>query len=152
LARGIAQGRLEWAFGGMPPTLGGGLIGEGLQAAAAAPRLISGARMAATAARTETTATAEVRATSIYRRPSGATTPAQRASVQGRPCVHCGSVTERQVAGHRRALVREHYETGTIDRARMRALDAVQPECPACSTRDGAALSRYSQRMRKLIP
>ncbi len=44
----------------------------------------------------------------LYKRPSGATTKAQRAEVQGE--------TDRQVAGHKKALVEEYYEHGTIDR------------------------------------
>lgn len=84
-----------------------------------------------------------------YQRPSGATTVAQRAHVQGRPCARCGVTTTRQVAGHRKALVEEYYETGTIDVQRMRSIDAIQPECPGCSAREGAAMSRYSRQMKK---
>lgn len=87
-------------------------------------------------------------ATVPYQRPSGATTAAQRESVQGKPCVKCGAETPRQVAGHKEALVKEHYETGTIDKDRMRSLDAVQPECPTCSAREGAEMSRYSREMK----
>lgn len=93
----------------------------------------------------------EIRATTPYRRPSGATTPAQRASVQGKPCAKCGELTPVQRAGHRKALVEEHYETGGIDKARMRSTDAVQPECPTCSNREGANMSRYSQEMKKKL-
>jgi len=102
--------------------------------------------------KTATGTTPEVKATTIYRRPSGATTPGQRASVQGKPCVRCGETTPVQRAGHKTALVREHYETGSIDKARMRSPDAVQPECPTCSNREGAEMSRYSQEMRKKLP
>lgn len=83
-----------------------------------------------------------------YSRPSGATTSAQRAAVQGRPCVDCGQTTERQVADHIDPLVNEYYRTGSIDLERMRSLDAVQPQCPTCSARQGAELSRYSVRIR----
>ncbi|AKT40798.1 RHS repeat domain-containing protein [Chondromyces crocatus] len=84
-------------------------------------------------------------ATVPYKRPSGATTPAQRASVQGKPCVDCGAVTSKQVADHKTPLVKEHYETGSIAPERMRSIDAVQPQCPTCSARQGAELSRYAR-------
>jgi RHS repeat-associated protein len=87
--------------------------------------------------------------TKAYQRPSGATTSAQRASVQGKPCVDCGAVTPRQVADHKDPLVKEYYETGTIDTARMHSTEAVQPQCPTCSARQGAEMSRYSRQMKK---
>ncbi|MEI2732705.1 MAG: hypothetical protein V9G08_12035 [Dermatophilaceae bacterium] len=79
--------------------------------------------------------------TTRYSRPSGATTRAQREAVQGRPCVECGNIAERQVADHVDPLVKEYYRTGTIDMQRMRSLEAVQPQCPTCSARQGAPLS-----------
>lgn len=88
--------------------------------------------------------------TTRYSRPSGATTRAQRESVQGQPCVDCGDIADRQVADHIDPLVVEFYRTGAIDLKRMRSLDAVQPQCPTCSARQGAALSRYSIEMRRL--
>lgn len=87
--------------------------------------------------------------TSAYKRPSGATTTAQRASVQGKPCVDCGAVTPKQVADHKNPLVKEYYETGTIDTARMRSTGAVQPQCPTCSAKQGARMSHYSRQMKK---
>jgi RHS repeat-associated protein len=84
-----------------------------------------------------------------YKRPSGATTRAQREAVQGQPCAKCGGVSEKMVAGHKKALVEEYYETGTIDRERMRGTDAVRSECPTCSAREGAEMSRYSQQKKK---
>lgn len=94
---------------------------------------------------------AEIRATTPYVRPSNATTPAQRAFVQGKPCVKCGDTTPTQRAGHKEALVKEHYEKGSIDKERMRRTDAVQPECPTCSNREGADMSRYSREMRRRL-
>jgi hypothetical protein len=94
---------------------------------------------------------AEIKATTPYVRPSNATTPAQRASVQGKPCVKCGDTTPTQRAGHKEALVKEHYEKGSIDRERMRSTDAVQPERPTCSNREGADMSRYSREMRRRL-
>jgi hypothetical protein len=91
-------------------------------------------------------------ATTPYQRPSGATTRAQRDSVQGKPCVDCGEVTSKQVADHKTPLVVEHYQTGTIDRTQMRSLDAVQPQCPTCSARQGAEMSRYSRAQKARLP
>lgn len=80
-----------------------------------------------------------------YKRPSGATTPAQRASVQGKPCVDCGVVAPKMNADHKDPLVKQHYEGGGIDKTEMRSVDAVQPQCPTCSNKQGADLSRYSR-------
>ncbi len=89
--------------------------------------------------------------TEPYSRPSGATTRAQRQSVQGQPCVDCGAITPNQVADHKTPLVQEYYETGTIDTEYMRSLDAVQSQCPTCSARQGSILSRFSREMKKLF-
>ncbi|MBK9263682.1 MAG: hypothetical protein IPM54_28250 [Polyangiaceae bacterium] len=91
------------------------------------------------------------KATAPYTRPSGATTTAQRASVQGKPCVDCGKVAPRQVADHKMPLVKEHYQTGNIDKTRMRSNDAVQPQCPTCSARQGAEMSQYSREQRQRL-
>jgi hypothetical protein len=86
-----------------------------------------------------------------YQRPAGATTTAQRDAVQGQPCVVCGVTTPRQVADHTYALVREWYETGTIDLQRARSLEAVQAMCPSCSAAEGGFLSWYSRVMKDLF-
>jgi hypothetical protein len=91
------------------------------------------------------------KAATAYKRPSGATTPAQRASVQGKPCVDCSAVTPKQFADHKVPLVKEYYESGSIDKTRMRSVDAVQPQCPTCSNRQGADMSRYSRAQRQLL-
>jgi RHS repeat-associated protein len=83
-----------------------------------------------------------------YARPGGATTAEQRASVQGRPCVDCGATADTQVADHIDPLVKEYYRTGSIDLERMRSLEAVQPQCPACSASQGGTLSWFSRGMR----
>ena len=88
-------------------------------------------------------------AITAYKRPSGATTPEQRQSVQGQPCARCGEPADKMFAGHKKALVEEHYETGTIDRMRMRSKDAVQAECPSCSGREGAQLKQYSLKKKR---
>ncbi|KZN50868.1 hypothetical protein N476_14600 [Pseudoalteromonas luteoviolacea H33] len=87
--------------------------------------------------------------TTPYKRPSGATTPAQRQLVQGKACVDCGITTSKQVADHKTPLVKEYYETGTINKPYMKSLDAVQPQCPTCSAKQGAEMSRYSRRLKK---
>jgi len=89
--------------------------------------------------------------TTPYKRPGGATTPAQRASVQGQPRVDCGTIGPVQVADHKVPLVQEYYTTGTIDTTAMRSLDAVQPQCVTCSAQQGAAMSQYSRQMRALF-
>lgn len=83
--------------------------------------------------------------TAPYSRPSGTPTVAQRASVQGKPCVDCGTTAPVQVADHKVPLVQEYYETGAIDMQRAKSVDAVQPQCPTCSARQGAEMSRYSK-------
>jgi hypothetical protein len=85
-----------------------------------------------------------------YKRPDHATTPAQRASVQGKPCVDCKKVGPVQHADHKKPLVEEHYETGTIDLVNMRSLNAVQPQCSGCSGAQGQRLRLYSIEQRKL--
>jgi RHS repeat-associated protein len=50
LADGISEGRLEWAFGGLPPTLGGGVISEGLAGATMARAAIAELRAGGQAA------------------------------------------------------------------------------------------------------
>jgi len=87
--------------------------------------------------------------TQPYVRPSGTPTRAQRASVQGQPCIDCGTTAPRQVADHKRPLVEEYYETGTINLDQARSLDAVQAQCPTCSARQGAHMSRYSREKRE---
>ena len=90
---------------------------------------------------------AEVKVTEAYKRPNNATTPAQRASVQGKPCVSCGEAKSKMVADHKTPLVKEHYQTGTIDKTKMKSTDAVQPQCPTCSAKQGAEMSQYSKEM-----
>jgi hypothetical protein len=111
---------------------------------------ILGDTLTATEAADEVAATA-ARPPGSYVRPSGATTAAQRASVQGLPCVECGAVTPVQVADHIYPLVREWYETGGINEEFMRSLEAVQPQCPACSASQGGQLSWWSRSMKELF-
>ena len=92
-----------------------------------------------------------VNITTPYRRPSGATTSEQRDAVQGLPCATCGRITSRQYADHIDPLVIEYYSTGTINTTRMRSVAAVQPQCPTCSNRQGATLSRFSVQVKNLL-
>lgn len=74
-----------------------------------------------------------------------ATTKKQREFVQGKPCVDCQKTTAKQFADHKEPLIKEYYRTGTIDKEKMRSLEAVQPQCPSCSGKQGASLSRFSK-------
>jgi hypothetical protein len=89
------------------------------------------------------------KATQPYIRPNNATTPAQRASVQNKPCVDCGKTEKKMVADHKTPLVKEHYETGTIDKKNMKSNDAVQPQCTNCSNKQGVEMRKYGQEKRK---
>jgi hypothetical protein len=79
-----------------------------------------------------------------YQRPSGATTPQQRASVQGKPCVTCGGTSPVMVADHKLPLVKEYYLTGKINLQDMKDISCVQPQCSTCSAKQGAELRLYS--------
>ena len=127
--------------------VGGVAIAEGQTTTVVAARVGNARASAAEASTIERTV-----ATAPYKRPTGATTAEQRASVQGKPCAVCGESAPKMYAGHKEALVKEHYRTGTIDRGRMRDLSAVRSECPTCSNREGASLSRYSRVMKNQIP
>ena len=86
-----------------------------------------------------------------YKRPFGATTKKQRRSVQGKPCVDCGAVTNQQVADHKDPLFLEWLRSGTIDRVRMRDPASVQPQCRKCSCRQGAFMSALSKKFKRLL-
>lgn len=90
-------------------------------------------------------------ATEPYKRPSGATTPEQRESVQGKPCVDCGKTESRMNANHKTPLVEEHYKTGTVNKTNMRSPNAVNSHCPTCSASQGGKLSHYSKKMKKKV-
>ncbi|MDR3638705.1 MAG: RHS repeat-associated core domain-containing protein [Isosphaeraceae bacterium] len=87
-----------------------------------------------------------------YSRPSGAgPTAAQRASVQGKPCVECGKVTPNQVADHIDPLVVQHFREGAVDVAQQAQVSAVQPHCPGCSSVQGGLLSAFSKKMKAIL-
>lgn len=90
-----------------------------------------------------------VNITKAYARPNNATTAAQRASVQGKPCVDCGAQGTKMVADHKIPLVQEYYQTGKVDKIKMRGLDSVQPQCTTCSNKQGGRLSNFSKQQKK---
>ena len=92
-----------------------------------------------------------IKATVPYKRPNNATTKAQRESVQDKPCVDCGNKSKKMIADHKTPLVKEHYETGSANKTKMRELDAVQPQCPSCSAKQGAEMSKYSKKQKQKI-
>ena len=79
--------------------------------------------------------------------PNNATTPAQRAAVNqpGSTCATCGTTKGPFVADHKNPLAIENISTGTIDKKKMRSLNAVQPQCEGCS-------NHQSQQVRKASP
>ncbi len=89
--------------------------------------------------------------TEPYKRPNNATTPEQRASVQGQPCVDCGAVTPNQRANHIDPLVQQYYRDGKIDVEKMRSPESVNAHCPTCSASQGGQLSAYSKALKKLF-
>ncbi|MEN6293935.1 MAG: hypothetical protein ABFD07_18200 [Methanobacterium sp.] len=86
-----------------------------------------------------------------YARPNNATTTAQRAFVQGQPCINCGQVADIMVANHRVPLVVEYYQNGSINTSYMQNLNAVEPQCPTCSATSGAYLSHFSKYVRNIL-
>ncbi len=79
-----------------------------------------------------------------------ATTKEQRESVQGKPCATCGASEGKRIADHKTPLVKEHYETGKIDKEKMRSKGSVQPQCSTCSAKQGAEMSKYSKDQKKV--
>jgi hypothetical protein len=87
-----------------------------------------------------------------YVRPSGAgPTAAQRAAVQGKPCVECGDVTPSQVADHIDPLVVQYYREGAVDVEAQSGLEAVQAHCPHHAAVQGGQLSAFARRMREIL-
>jgi RHS repeat-associated protein len=112
----------------------------------------AGQRSAWETARELSSGSTSPKATTAYVRPSHATVPAQRRAVQGQPCVTCGATAPKMYADHKTPLVKEHYETGSIDRVRMRSVTAVQPQCPRCSNGQGGDLQKYGREMKGKLP
>ncbi|HHY0363484.1 TPA: RHS repeat domain-containing protein, partial [Vibrio cholerae] len=90
--------------------------------------------------------------TEKYTRPSKAgPTKAQKASVQGKPCVDCGAITPKQVADHKDPLVVQHYREGSVNIQQQRQIDAVQPHCPSCSNVQGGQLGVFGKKMKEYL-
>ncbi len=85
------------------------------------------------------------------RPPEAGPNTAQRASVQGLPCVDCGKVTNNQVADHKVPLVVQYYKEGAVNVPAQSSVDAVQPHCPSCSAIQGGQLGAFGKRMRKFF-
>ena len=85
-----------------------------------------------------------------YKRPIG-TTAAQRAAVQGEPCVVCGAVTPKQVADHIDPLCVQFYREGAVNVAAQSSVSAVQAHCPSCSSTQGGLMSGFSRRMKDAL-
>jgi ribosomal protein S27AE len=85
-----------------------------------------------------------------YTRPASAgPTAAQKASVQNKPCVDCGTVTIKQVADHKDPLVVQYYREGKVNVQQQKQLEAVQPHCPTCSSSQGGQLGAFGKKMKK---
>ncbi|MFI9384809.1 polymorphic toxin-type HINT domain-containing protein [Kutzneria sp. NPDC052558] len=84
----------------------------------------------------------------LYERPAGTPTKAQRDSVQGKPCVDCNSVdpVNAMHADHIVPLVVEWYNNFKINLTKAKSLDAVQPQCRACSGDQGSRMAQYARR------
>lgn len=93
--------------------------------------------------------------TTPYKRPSNATTKEMREYVNEKGkeigCTTCGKKSEKYIADHKTPLVEEYYNTGSIDKNKMKSKDSVQPQCPECSAKQGAEMSKYSKEMKKIL-
>lgn len=88
--------------------------------------------------------------TGPYVRPIG-TTAAQKASVQGQPCVDCGAIAPKQVADHTDPLVVQYYREGAVNIGQQSSVGAVQPHCPTCSASQGGQLGAFGKSMLKFF-
>jgi len=85
-----------------------------------------------------------------YARPRNAgPTKAQKESVQGKPCVDCGDITPKQIAGHKDPLVVQYYRDGKVNIEQQRQIESVQPHCPTCSNVQGGQLGQFGKKMKK---
>lgn len=135
LGKGLARGDIEWALGGMPPTLGGGVVSEGLagaRAVAAARTEVSASSRAAQlhsvldpiAQGRRTTAVLDTTKGRIVAGGGRDLTPAQRAAL--RP----GETAARAPGAHAEATaLRQAAASG----ATPRSLAASRPICPSCA-------------------
>ena len=63
----------------------------------------------------------------------------------------CGKTDSKMVADHKTPLVKEYYQTGQIDKTKMRDVSSVQPQCRKCSNKQGGLLSQFSKIMKGLL-
>ena len=85
-----------------------------------------------------------------YVRPPNATTRAQRALVQGKPCITCGTTAPRMNADHTKPLSHQYY-LGALDKTQYRSPEAVQPQCPTCSARQGGVIAGATRKLREFL-
>jgi len=149
----MTQAGTDVAAGSVIVTAGsGGLSSEVSVPAAIAGTVVAGVgiNMTQNALRNMSSGDGKTAPNKVYERPNNATTKEQRTSVQDKPCVTCGKTEGKMYADHKEPLVKEHYEKGGIDKTKMRETDAVQPQCPTCSAKQGAEMSKYSKEQKKL--
>ena len=91
--------------------------------------------------------TYEIKATVPYKRPTNATTTAQRQAVNqsNASCVTCGTKKGPFNADHKDPLAVEHLSKGTIDKTKMRSVGAVQSQCKDCSNKQGGELRKVTR-------
>ncbi len=95
----------------------------------------------------------EVNAIVPYKRPNNATTEAQRKAVNqpNAKCATCGTTQGPFVADHKTPLAIEHITTGTVDKKKMRSLNATQPQCNSCSLDQSVKVRAASKAANKII-
>ncbi len=115
------QGAGEALFGGGVEVGGVALDATGVGAVAGVPANIAGAGLILHGGATAETGFSNLfknASNGPYKRPSNATTPEQRASVQDKPCATCGATGQKNNADHIEPLVVQHYKGG-IDKSKM---------------------------------
>jgi RHS repeat-associated protein len=130
-----------------------GIVSAGLVAHGATTAGIGGANLfrAGTSGSGEFKPQSSTPAREAYKRPSGSTTPEQRANAQGKPCSKCGQTEPQMKANHKDPLVKQHYRDGKIDTQKMRDPSATNSHCTHCSASQGGHASKYSKEMKKKI-
>jgi RHS repeat-associated protein len=95
----------------------------------------------------------ELKAKTPYKRPTHATTDAQRSAVNqtGASCITCGATQGPFNADHKTPLAVEFLSTGVIDKTKMRSVEAVQSQCKTCSNIQGGKLRQVTQKANKTV-
>jgi hypothetical protein len=65
----------------------------------------------------------------------------------GASCVTCGTKTGPFNADHKDPLAVEFLSTGTIDKTKMRSVEAVQSQCAGCSNKQGGELRKITRKV-----